>query len=277
MLILDPLSAAESALALNFEQSNHDYIAFHDRIIQPLLARGVRVVLLDNIGHALEAKGRAKGASAKQDRADLTFSCSPSASPAGLIVRAAKVRSARAPHRRGDEWIFHRGVRTIQKRAASSDPAETVFRPTVLMQRVSEELERAGTLSKSALRRNVKGRNEYVDQAIQALESDGFVAHDPDGYRSVRPFREGDPAPHPAPLASAALPIMPHTAPQPAPASEGSPAHPAFNKGQGAGCTEPSSGTASSDVSGYPICHCFDGGQGDGERCERCFGWRVEA
>lgn len=277
VLILDPLSAVESALALNFEQSNHDYIAFHDRIVQPLVARGVRVVLLDNIGHALEARSRAKGASAKQDRADLTFSCSPSASPAGLIVRAQKIRSARAPHRRGDEWIFHRGSRLIEKRAASADAAETTFRPTVLMQRVSEELERAGVLSKGAVRRNVTGRNEYKDAALDLLVRDGYVARDRDGYRSLKPFRDSDPAPHPAQRGIAALPIMPEAAPQPAPAPEGSPAHPAFNKGQGAGCTEPSSGTASSDLGGYPnICVCADGGEGDGERCERCWGWQVE-
>jgi hypothetical protein len=90
VVVIDPLSAVESALGLNFEQRNTDFVAFYDRLIQPLTRRGVGVLLIDNIGHATEAKGRAKGASAKQDRVDIILPLG--LSPAGW--RYALTRSA---------------------------------------------------------------------------------------------------------------------------------------------------------------------------------------
>ena len=94
VLGIDPISAVASALAQDFDKSNADFVGFFDRLIQPLVDRGVAVVLLENIGHATEARTRAKGASAKQDRADLTFSCVLKTQPAGLIITARKVRSS---------------------------------------------------------------------------------------------------------------------------------------------------------------------------------------
>jgi hypothetical protein len=44
---------------------------------------GVFVAHVDNIGHALEAKNRAKGASAKQDKPGLMFCCRTTNAPHG--------------------------------------------------------------------------------------------------------------------------------------------------------------------------------------------------
>lgn len=181
---IDPLSAVESALGLNFEQRNTDYIAFYDKLIQPLTRRGVIVLKADNIGHALEAQGRAKGASAKHDRADIALSCSLTSNPVGLRITAKKVRSSRAPFRRGDEWIFDRDTQAV--RAAGEPEAEQPFRPTVLMEKVSTYLEDAGkAVSKRAIRADVPGRNEYIDQALNVLVQEHHITRDTDGYQSV--------------------------------------------------------------------------------------------
>lgn len=86
---IDPLSAVASALGLDFDR-NAEYVSFYDRLILPATSRSVGSALVDNIGHAEDAKARAKGASAKQDRADVTITCSLSASPPGLIVKGGK-------------------------------------------------------------------------------------------------------------------------------------------------------------------------------------------
>jgi hypothetical protein len=234
VVAIDPLSAVESALGLNFEQSNRDYIGFYDRLVQPVVKRGVTVIAADNVGHAIEAKGRAKGASAKQDRADVTFACSLVAAPPGLLIRARKVRSARSPIRRDDEWIFHRDTQLVERRETGTADAGVAFRPTTLMERVSEALEQ-GSLSKSAIRRHVKGRNEYIDQAILCLEREDYLTHDQAGYTLVKPFTDDDPAPDPAQSQQTTLPTLPHAAPDPAHRPAGNPAHAAFNKGSGAG------------------------------------------
>jgi hypothetical protein len=111
IVVIDPLSAVASAIDLDFDKSNADYVRAFDRLVQPLTMRGVTVSIVENIGHAAEAKRRAKGASAKGDRADLTFSCSASANPAGLVIRAQKVRSVRASFRRGGGPIIARPER----------------------------------------------------------------------------------------------------------------------------------------------------------------------
>ena len=71
-LSIDVPDDALMALSLDFDKSNDDWVRFFDRLIQPVTAAGVTTLLIDNVGHSEEAKRRAKGASAKSDRADLT-------------------------------------------------------------------------------------------------------------------------------------------------------------------------------------------------------------
>ena len=65
VLVADPVSAIASALNLDLDRVNAEWVRFYDRLVQPLVDAGVAVVLPDNIGHATEARGRPKGASAK--------------------------------------------------------------------------------------------------------------------------------------------------------------------------------------------------------------------
>lgn len=193
VLGIDPLSSVAAALDLDFDKSNAEYVRFHDALIQPLVAAGVTVLLVDNVGHDPDAKARAKGASAKQDRADLTFSCSLTANPPGLIVKANKVRSVRAPFRRGDEWLFVRDTQRIVSRSHSDDEP-TTFRPTGQMQRVSEAVEQASGLSKRAIRTTVGGKAATVDLALELLIAERHIAAEQDGqavrHTSLKPYRE---------------------------------------------------------------------------------------
>src|SRR5690606_26747914 len=119
-----PLSAVAAALGLNFDKDNADYVGWYDRIIEPLRAAGPAIVALDNIGHADDAKGRAKGVSAKGDKADLTFSVKTTDD--GLLITARKVRSVRAAFKRDDTWLFDEATRHV---TAIDQQAHTAFRP----------------------------------------------------------------------------------------------------------------------------------------------------
>lgn len=234
VLALDPLSAVESTLSLNFEQSSRDYALFYDRLVQPLTNKGVAVPAADNVGYSIDAKSRARGASAKHDKADLAFACSLISAPAGLLIRCTKARSARSPIRRGDEWLFHRDTQLIERRDSTKATGNT-FRPTTLMARVCEALEENGPLSKTALRRHVKGKNEYVDHAILRLEAEEYITREQSGYVLQRPFSEDEPAPADAPGNLPHLPCLPQAAPDPAPTLPEDPALPAYHKGRGQG------------------------------------------
>ena len=139
ILGIDPLSAVGSALGLDFDKANAEVVQFFDRLIMPLTRQGVTVLIADNIGHAADAKTRAKGGSAKGDRADVVVSCARSSNPVGLILKAEKVRSIRAPFRRADEWLFTRDEQVIERRTrkATGETTSAPFRPTAIMEKVS--------------------------------------------------------------------------------------------------------------------------------------------
>lgn len=271
VVILDPLSAVASALDLDFERSNNEFIRFYDTLVQPLTARDVAVLLPDNIGHAIEAKSRAKGVSAKSDRADLTFPCSKA--PHGLLIKAGKVRTIRAGFQTGDTWLFDRATFQIRRQDPDQHPDESVgFRPTTLMQRVSEFVERQPGVGKKDIRTGVSGRNNYVDDAIRALIAEGYIEQRTDArgghhHFPVMPFdAESDEGPCPdlAPNGVPTVPTLPHSVPNLAPMPAEDRAHRAIHAKQyGHG--------ARSDHA--PTCNCQNGPADliDG-RCSRCYG-----
>ena len=224
---IDPLSAVASALDLDFDQRNAEFIRFYDRLVAPLTVAGVTVAMTDNLGHAIEAKSRAKGVSAKQDRADLTFACTLSAAPLGLIVKAKKVRSVRAPFKRDDEWIFTREDQRIAPRGdAPEDPGRS-FRPTNIMEKVSRLLEAEPGLTRNAIITAIGGRKANVTLALQLLIAEGFVAIERDRqahrHNVATPYRaldddttgstEAQPGPNrgPAPVPAPGPTGAPHT------------------------------------------------------------------
>jgi hypothetical protein len=193
IVVMDPLSSVAGALGFDFDKGNSDYTKFYDRLVQPLADVGVCVALVDNIGHSQETSARAKGASAKNDKADLLFSCRSVHD--GLAIRCQKSRPIRATVRENDEWIFERDSQRIEQRTKDADGTAPSFRPTVLMERVSWLVEGDPGLSKRAIRSAVKGSHNYVDLALELLIAEGYVEVRRDGqadkHRSLKPFREG--------------------------------------------------------------------------------------
>ncbi|MGI8731411.1 MAG: hypothetical protein ACR2LK_15760 [Solirubrobacteraceae bacterium] len=212
VVLIDPLSSVASTLGLDFDTSNAEFVLYYDRLVQPLAAAGVLVVQLENLGHAIEAKSRAKGASAKSDRADLTFACKLQTRPeAVLIITAQKVRSVRAPIQRGDSWTFDRETQRIVEhgRHAPDEGDAPIFRPTVLMERVSRAVEAEPGLSVRALRAAVSGKREARDLALDLLVAEGYVERRQDGqafrHYTMRAFRADD-EPEPPTVAPVAQP-----------------------------------------------------------------------
>jgi hypothetical protein len=82
--------------------------------------------------------------------------------------------------------------------------ADGAFRPTHLMERISQTVEREEGLSKNALRIKVPGNNEAKDTAVDILVAEGYVNRRRDGqahrHYHLRPYREdADLAPSPEP------------------------------------------------------------------------------
>ena len=123
---IDPLSTVASVLDLDFDKSNAEFVRFYDRLVQPLAAAGVAVVMLENIGHAIEARGRAKGASAKADRPDLTFIVqAPRESRGARVDRGQGADRPRCVQARRP-WTFDRDTQRVSRQASAADGGGTV-------------------------------------------------------------------------------------------------------------------------------------------------------
>jgi hypothetical protein len=197
VVAIDPLSAVASAIDLDFDKSNAEFVRFYDRLVQPLTGAGATVVMLENIGHSVDARARAKGVSAKQDRADLTFSCSLRTTPASLVVTARKVRTVRAAFERGDEWVFARETQRITRREGHDGDHDAGWRPTYLMERLSQAIEAGPGQTTGALLRNTKGKDAHLGEALKQLVADEYVRVEPGPrnaqlHYSARPYREED-------------------------------------------------------------------------------------
>lgn len=69
----------------------------------------------------------------------------------------------------------------------------TRFRPSTLMARVSEVLQRSGPLPLRGIQDRVTGKAEYIRKAVAALVDEGYVkiakgAHNANLHESVRPY-----------------------------------------------------------------------------------------
>ena len=185
-----------AALDLDFDKSNAEFVSFYDRCVQPLAEAGTAVVMLDNIGPDPDARKRSKGASAKQDRADLTFSSALRADPVGLILTCRKVRTVRAPFGYGDMWLFDRDSQQITP-YASDEHKGGKWRPTGLMQKASILIEETPGLGKREIRDRINSKADHVDAAIDALIAEAYVERVGGGpgqkgeHHSIRPYREG--------------------------------------------------------------------------------------
>ncbi len=196
VVAIDPLSRVANALDLDFDKANLDFTGFYNRLIQPLVSRGVTVAMVDNVGHAQEAKRRAKGVSAKGDLVDLSFSCGANANPVGLSIKADKVRSVRSSHEPGDEWLFVKDTQRVERRESTG--TFVPFKPTNIMEKISRALEDAPGLSKTSVRKTVGGNHDHVDLALELLIGGEYVdvrqVGQTHGHHTLKPYREAQDA-----------------------------------------------------------------------------------
>lgn len=190
VVAVDPLSAVASALDLDFDKKNAEFITWYDRIVQPLVAAGVTVAILDNIGYASDAAKRPKGVSAKIDKPDLTLTCARA--PAGLIVRTQKVRSIRSATRYGDSWLFRKDDQTLERQNTTTGD----FKPTTIMEHVCRLIENQPGITTTAIIKGVPSKDEHVSTAIRELVETDRIRKVPDGRTATYyPLDAADAAP----------------------------------------------------------------------------------
>jgi hypothetical protein len=201
IVVIDPLSTVSSALGLDFDKGNNDFVRFYDKLIQPVVSAGIAVPMFDNVGHAAEAKKRAAGASAKGWKPDLSFWCKPLSSPDGLIITAEKVRSVRAGHVHGDQWASYRDTQLIAQLEHDTHidhgGGTADFRPTSLMERSSRAIEDTPGLGKRSVRTTVGGNAKAGWLALDLLIAEGFVEVRESGEQKqalhpIKPYRQSE-------------------------------------------------------------------------------------
>jgi hypothetical protein len=182
------IDAAAGAYAVSGLDDNKraDAELFGRMWIDPLWMRGITTVALDHVTKNSDSRGRyAIGSERKLGRCDVHFALEPIVQLGrgrnGLIrivthkdrmgwlprPRAAELELRSDPNTHAISWRFN----TV------TEQAEEVWRPTVLMQRVSDWLaEQTEPVSRATVEKAVSGKGEYVRQAIDALITDGCVA-----------------------------------------------------------------------------------------------------
>lgn len=188
-------------------RDNTDIAKWLELLIRPLQRRGAAVLQLDHVTKDREGRGRyAIGAQHKLAGIDVAYSLRV-LEPFGRGVSGSvrvDVEKDRPGHLRAlaeGKWLATMRVESKPdgKLAISLERPEAgsgIFRPTVLMERVSRALEAEPGLTTNAIKGAVTGKAETVSLAIEMLVSEGFVRVEQDGqarrHHSVRPFSEGE-------------------------------------------------------------------------------------
>jgi hypothetical protein len=176
------------------EDKSDDYAIFANALLIPLSRAGVTTVVLDNTGH--EDQDRARGSKAKDDLNEVRY-----------VVKVGKpfdrerrghVRLVRGRTRFAElpgELHVPLGGGTYGPVVEAEPSSEsTGFRPTVLMERASRQIEEQPGLSKNAIEVAVGGKAEYLRLALELLVNEGYVRVAREGqavrHYSVRHFRQ---------------------------------------------------------------------------------------
>ena len=204
---IDGVTEAMQMLGLN-PYDNADVAAFYARLPRPLADAGAAVLLIDHVVKDRDARGRwAIGAQHKMAGSDVCFSLE-AIRPFGRGLTGGLSRltltkdrpgflrqHAVGRSRLGDLHLDSDGEAVSVRIEPAEDTAETEFRFTVYMERVSRYLETHGEQSKNAIESDVRGKAGYIRAALVTLEAEGFVSQR-DGprnsvlYLSTKPYRE---------------------------------------------------------------------------------------
>lgn len=206
LIAIDSYDAALAAYQL--ETTNEDIRALHLRLLEPLRSSGATLVIADHVTKDREKRGRYTiGGQAKLALCDAHLGLTPivplrRGSGGKLRAVAHKDWHGHLPRAAVIDITSHpsTGALSWTVRPADDDTGDDPggFRPTGLMERVSRHLEITGEpLSRSKLELAIKGKRDYVRQAIDALVRDGH-ADETTGARGARlvtltrPYREAD-------------------------------------------------------------------------------------
>lgn len=210
LAVIDGVTEAMAAHGLD-PLSNAEVAAFNARLPKPLAATGSIVAMIDHVTKSREGRGRyAIGAQHKLSAVDGAAYILELVRPFGHGLHGiAKVIVAK--DRPG--WVREKSPRNLAGTlhlhsqadgsvlgsiAAPKDVAvaedASAFRPTILMQRVSEYVEKTPGLSGRAIIAAVSGKTDHKRLALELLIREGYVAAEKAGnahrHRSARPFRD---------------------------------------------------------------------------------------
>lgn len=195
------------------ETSNTDVTLWAERVVRPIARRGAAVLMLDHVPKNIDSRARgARGAGAKLALIDgasfeVRLAVSFSRRKAGLLkLVVAKDRPGMvgaigevAAEARIEPYLDGDRVEVVLDEPA---PIDETFRPTGIMQALSERLENAAQpLTAELLLKSIRrGKRAIREEALAVLVAEGFAeeVHDPNtktvAYRSLAKFREVDDA-----------------------------------------------------------------------------------
>jgi Bifunctional DNA primase/polymerase, N-terminal/AAA domain len=209
LVILDGVNAAFSLMGFKINE-NDDASKFYQRLLLPIARRGPAVVTIDHVTKNVEQRGKGGvGAGAKRGMGDGAFLRVEALEPFGrgqtgqLRITADKDRPGQVREHATEGKFL--GIITLESDAttgrvkmrfdASTTEMAGPFRPTVIMQRVSDALALLPDgATKSSIESAVVGKAETVRLAVERLQEEGYIELTP-GSRSgtlmlrlVRPF-----------------------------------------------------------------------------------------
>ena len=260
LAIVDAAAGAYNLQGLD-DNRRGDVEKFAELMITPLRNRGISSIVIDHVvKKSGDRGGWAIGSERKLGFADVSLGFSAvtqfGRGRDGLVrIRTNKDRAGHIQRPTAAELVLRsdpvsHAISWEFREPQAADGAEE-WRPTALMERVSRFLEKqAEAVSRRAIETNVKGKTDYVRQAIDCLVREEFAAETDGPYnplRSVRPFRENDAAHDGSPQLA---PDAPTVRPE---AHEGAPPSPPSPEGGRGGTPETGAGaraTGATDPSG---------------------------
>lgn len=186
VIVLDGFNAAMTLLGLDLN-SNTDATAFAVKLLRPLSATGAAVITVDHVPKNPEARGKG-GIGAQAKRAMLT-GCALRVEVSEPFGRGQSgklklyVDKDRPGHVRGYSGggkyagtfnIDSLDNDHIRAEIEAPQPAGT-WRPTRLMEAISDYLDRNGPTSKNGIEIGVTGSRDRIREALQYLVADGHV------------------------------------------------------------------------------------------------------
>jgi hypothetical protein len=176
------------------EDSNDDYSTFVSALLVPLARAGIATIVLDNTGH--EERDRARGASAKADLNEVVYALA-----VGEPFDRDKLGHLRLIRKRQRfaglpaELQIPIGA-GVYGPISEAEEKPDEFRPTKLMERLSEAVELSPGIGKRDLREAVKGRNDAKDVALRLLIDEGYITIEQHGqarlHHSQKLYRQLD-------------------------------------------------------------------------------------